>query len=139
MLARMTSKLSKPGQQQHRGGYPSRWQIARDVSMFQLKLFLDGLKDIVLVPLSLIAALWGIIGISRRSRRSLYSVMRMGKGFDDWVDLYGRAGPDRQLKEGARAGKLDHYVDLAEKVVTDARARGRTSAGRTGEKPQADQ
>lgn len=136
MLARMTtSKLSKP-QPQHQGsGYPSRWQIARDVSMFQLKLFIDGLKDIVLVPLSLIAALWGIVGMSRRSRRTLYAVMRMGKGFDDWVDLYGRAGPDRRLGEGGRAGKLDHYVDLAEKAVIDARARGRASAGRTGEKP----
>jgi hypothetical protein len=136
MLARMTSKLSPPLQQQHRGpGYPSRWQIARDVSLFQLKLFLDGLKDVVLVPLSLIAALWGIVGMSRQSRRALYAVMRMGKGFDDWVDLYGQAGPDKQLGEGGRAGKLDHYVDLAEKAVIDARARGKTNAGSTGEKP----
>jgi hypothetical protein len=136
MLARMTTSKRKPLQQQQREpGYPSRWQIARDVSMFQLKLFLDGLKDILLAPLSLIAALWGIIGMSRQSRRALYTVMRMGKGFDDWVDLYGRAGPDKRLGEGGRAGKLDHYVDLAEKAVIDARARGRASAGHTGEKP----
>ena len=130
MLARVTtSKHSRPLLQQHRGpGYPSRWQLARDVSIFQLKLFLDGLKDIALAPLSLIAALLGIIGMSRQSRRALYLVMRMGKGFDDWVDLYGQLDPDRQLGEGGRAGKLDHYVDLAEKAVIDARARSKASA-----------
>jgi hypothetical protein len=134
--AMTTSKLSKHLQQQPGGpGYPSRWQLARDVSLFQLKLFLDGLKDLVLVPLSLIAALLGILGMSRQSRRALYTVMRMGQGFDDWVDLYGQANPDKQLEAGGRAGKLDHYVDLAEKAVIDAHARSKASADRMGEKP----
>jgi hypothetical protein len=135
MLARMPSnKLTKPLQQHREPGHPSRWQIVRDVSMFQLKLFLDGLKDVLLMPLSLIAALWGVVGMSRQSRRALYTVMRLGKGYDDWVDLYGRADPDKRLGKGSRAGKLDDYVDLAEKVMLDARGRGKTSAGRAGEK-----
>lgn len=137
MLARMTTSTpAKRKQQQDRGsGYPSRWQIARDVTIFQLKLFLDGLKDVVLVPLSLIAALWGILGMSRQSRRALYDVMRMGEGYDDWVDLYGQAAPYRRLGTGGRAGKLDHYVDLAEKVVIGARERAGSKAGRPGEEP----
>lgn len=137
MLAGMArNKVTKTLQQRQRQPeYPSRWQIVRDVSMFQLKLFLDGLKDVVLSPLSLVAALLGILGMSRHSRRALYTVMRMGRRYDDWVDLYGRADPDKRLGTGERAGKLDDYVDLAEKVVNDVRARGRATAGRTGEEP----
>jgi hypothetical protein len=34
-----------------------RWRFLRDVMVFQLKLFLDNLRDFALVPSSLVAAL----------------------------------------------------------------------------------
>ena len=34
----------------------SRWVIVRDLGIFQLKLALDGLKDIILMPVSIAAA-----------------------------------------------------------------------------------
>jgi hypothetical protein len=34
-----------------------RWKFLRDVAVFQLKMFLDNLRDLVLMPVSLGAAL----------------------------------------------------------------------------------
>lgn len=62
--------------------------VIRDLLVFQVKLWLEGFKDVVLVPISLGAALVDLV--FRRSERkgTLYSVMKMGKRFEQWVDLY---------------------------------------------------
>lgn len=57
--------------------------------MFQVKLWLEGFKDVVLVPISLGAALIDLVFRGSGRRGTLYSVMKMGDRFERWVDLYG--------------------------------------------------
>jgi hypothetical protein len=38
-----------------------RWKFMRDVMVFQLKMFLDNVRDLVLMPVSLVAALIDLI------------------------------------------------------------------------------
>lgn len=109
--------------------YPSRWQIARELLVFNVKLALDGLKDIVLAPLSLVAGLIDIFGSSNGSRRHLHSVMRLGKGFDDWVDLYGPVDAKKRLTDRTASGNLDHYVNRVEKLVLDAHTQSKGNKG----------
>ncbi|HEV2147749.1 MAG TPA: hypothetical protein VGR37_10135 [Longimicrobiaceae bacterium] len=83
---------------------PSRGALVRDVLIFQLKLWMDGLKDLVLVPLSLVAA--GVDFVFRT--RLFYRVLRIGERFDLWLNLFGAARRAAHEREGlfgaSRAG-----------------------------------
>jgi hypothetical protein len=37
--------------------YPDRWTLLRDLAVLQVKLLVDGFRDLVLVPASLIAGI----------------------------------------------------------------------------------
>lgn len=83
----------------------SRARIVRDLLTFQVKLWLEGMKDIALVPLSLGAAVIDLLFYRKSSRGALYGVMDLGNRFEKWVDLYGaRPGesgtPDLDQYEG---------------------------------------
>lgn len=83
---------------------PSRGALVRDLLIFQLKLWLDGLKDVVLLPLSLAAA--GFDFVFRT--RFFYRVLRVGERYDLWLNLFSsaqRADLEREGLFGAsRAG-----------------------------------
>ncbi|HEX2187982.1 MAG TPA: hypothetical protein VHG51_03740 [Longimicrobiaceae bacterium] len=83
---------------------PSRGALLRDVLIFQVKLGLDGLKDLVLSPASIAAA---VVDFVFRTRL-FYVVLRVGERFDLWLNLFGaaqRAGREREGLFGAsRAG-----------------------------------
>ena len=89
---------------------PSRSEVVRDVVIFQAKLWLEGFKDVALVPLSFgAAALDFIFGSSM-----LYAVMRLGDRFERWVHLYGALG--EEAANGGPEGdlrSLDHLLDDA--------------------------
>ncbi len=73
-----------------------RWALARDVIVLQLKLVLEGMRDVVLGPLGLIAGLAGILTNSERPARLFRGVLRGALRFDQWLKLYGaleRRGP----------------------------------------------
>lgn len=91
--------------------------ILRDLLFFQIKLWMDGLKDLVLSPLSIAGAaidiLFGVTGESSW----FYRVMRLGERFDLWLNLYGPAqnaasDPDGLLnRQGLRGGDMIRHVD----------------------------
>jgi hypothetical protein len=65
--------------------------VLRDLLIFQLKLWMDGLKDLILSPLSIGAAVLDLLlGPSRKGER-LYRVLRLGEKYDLWLNLYGAA------------------------------------------------
>lgn len=65
--------------------------VFRDLMIFQLKLVLDGMKDVVLVPLSVIAALADMFLPTDRIGKRFYHVLRAGERFDRWLSLFGAA------------------------------------------------
>jgi hypothetical protein len=83
---------------------PSNGVLIRDLLIFQLKLWLDGLKDVVLSPLSLIATLLDLLLGERKRGPRLYAVLRMGERFDLWLNLFGAAKVAQQSPEGLFAG-----------------------------------
>ncbi len=73
---------------------PSRSEVVRDVIIFQAKLWLEGFKDIALMPLSGgAAAIDFIFGSS-----TLYSVMKLGDRFERWVHLYAALGEEAETE-----------------------------------------
>jgi len=69
---------------------PSKGIIVRDLLLFQMKLWLDGFKDIVLSPISVVAAALDMLRGSERSSL-FYRTLQLGEGFDQWLNLYGAA------------------------------------------------
>jgi hypothetical protein len=88
---------------------PSRSKVIRDVIIFQAKLWLEGFKDVALMPLSAgAAAIDFIFGSS-----TLYSVMRLGDRFERWVHLY--AALEEAEKKGPKGNlrSLDKLLNQA--------------------------
>lgn len=97
---------------------PSRSVLLRDASIFMLKLWLDGLKDIVLTGAALGALVLDLL-VRRRSEHYLfYKVVRAGERFDLWLNLYGAAESGATSKEGlfsaSRAGDRSFLGKLEE-------------------------
>ena len=74
--------------------------LYRDLMIFQLKLFLDGLKGFFLMQLSIGAALIDLL-FGRQGRPLLfYRVLRLSERFDLWLNLYGPAANAEKTADG---------------------------------------
>lgn len=65
-----------------------RWKFVRDVAVFQLKLFLDNLRDFLLMPVSLVAALIDLVFRGEREGSLFYKVLRWGSHSESVIDVY---------------------------------------------------
>lgn len=71
--------------QNHSG---DRWMFVRDVMVFQLKLFLDNVRDLILMPVSLVAALIDLVFRGEREGERFYKVLRWGSHSEEVIDVY---------------------------------------------------
>jgi len=67
----------------------SRLQLLWDVMVFQAKLTVDGLRDIVLVPISLVSALVGLLIGGDQPAQYFDRVLRFGQRTEHWINLFG--------------------------------------------------
>ena len=120
----------------------SAWVILRDLAIFQVKLALDGLKDVVLSPLSLAAAVVGVLLPGARPGRLFYAVLRLGERFDRWLSLFGAAEKADALEDGlfgaSRAGSPSMLGRLERVVIGEDEPEedvGDEAAGEQGREP----
>lgn len=66
-----------------------RGVVVRDFAIFQVKLLIDGVKDIVLSALSVLALILDLLSGGGRKPRLFYSVLAMSERFDLWLNLSG--------------------------------------------------
>ena len=100
------------------------WTLARDASVLQVKLLIDGARDLLLVPTSIIAAVMSIID-SRRGKpgTQFYDLLAYGKRSEHWIDLFG-ALRDRDVPRHSGEGSIDEVVDRLQAYVVDEYRRG---------------
>lgn len=99
-------------------GPVSRWVILRDLALFQLKLFLDGLIDVTLAPLSVGAAIIEVFFGGEKRGRLFYAILRFGEKADLWLNLYGasrRADADG-LFGGSKAGSDTLLGEIEQRI-----------------------
>ena len=80
--------------------------LLRTVVIFQFKLFVDGLRDVILVPVSIIAAALDLLSGAPSTSGNFASVMNMGRRSERYIDLFGERAnrvPDAEapVTEGA--------------------------------------
>lgn len=81
-----------------------RHVVIRDLVILQFKLWLDGIKDIVLSPLSIGAAVLDVLTGPSADGHRLYKVLRWGERFDLWLNLYDATGRAETSGEGLFGG-----------------------------------
>lgn len=90
----------------------SRLQLIWDVLLFQAKLVADGLRDVLLSPISIIAGVLGLIAGGDDPHQYFRRLLRLGRRTEVWINLFGRR----------RRGTSDAMIDpLRERVFEQAR------------------
>ena len=119
----------QPLQQEQR---PDNWMLLRDVAVLQVKLVVDGLRDVVLVPASLIAGMISLLSASAgRPGPHFYRLLAVGKQSERWINLFGAVqhSPEgRRENRRLAGGDIDEIVGRLEKYVVDEYHRGGVTA-----------
>jgi hypothetical protein len=75
--------------------FSTRGQLFRNTVIFQLKLMADGFRDLLLLPVSLIASLIGLLRGGDEPDREFNEVLELGRRTERWIDLFGNhAAPE---------------------------------------------
>jgi hypothetical protein len=104
------------------------WTLLRDMFVLQFKLLVDGFRDVLLVPASIIAAIVSLVKTEDgKPGPQFYNVLALGKQSEHWINLFGAlenspdsAGHDKPLAPT----DLDDFVARVESYVIDEYKRG---------------
>ncbi|HSG91439.1 MAG TPA: hypothetical protein VLA56_19640 [Pseudomonadales bacterium] len=101
----------------------TRAGLLRRLFVFQIKLALDGLRDLVLSPVSFVAVAVGLIAGGERPEGPFRRVLAFGRRSDAWIDLFDTHGGPLQGDE-ARPASAESIIDRIEAIVREEFARG---------------
>ncbi|MCR9279022.1 MAG: hypothetical protein NXH85_13715 [Pseudomonadaceae bacterium] len=93
----------------------TRAELALAVARFQLKLLMDGMRDILLSPISIVAGLIGILSTDPHPDRAFRRVMVWGRKSEDWINLFG-------YRKGAQSDEL--LQPFEQRVLDEVRGDG---------------
>jgi hypothetical protein len=99
----------------HDDAHQSRIRLVRDVVVFQFKLAADGLRDILLSPVSIAAAILGLVAGGDEPERYFRRLQRFGRRTDIWINLFS------QYRHGPTA---DRFLEPFERKVIEEYERG---------------
>ncbi len=102
--------------------------LIRDVAVFQFKLVVDGLRDLVLVPVSFVAGIISLLsGRNGVPGSHFYQLLGVGKQSEQWIDLFGalrNAPPDLAEHIHFPDANMDDILGQIEIFVRDEEKRG---------------
>ncbi len=108
--------------------HPDRWTLLRDVAVLQVKLLVDGFRDLVLVPASLVAGIISLVkGTKDRPGPQFYQLIGVGKQSEIWINLfkaYEHAPAEVKQEHSFGVANMDELVDKFESFVVDEYQRG---------------
>jgi hypothetical protein len=101
----------------------------RDYVIFQIKLWLDGMKGVTVIVLSTGALVLDVIAGQGRRPRLFYTVVRASERFDRWLNLYAAV-------ERLEAGESDDGLFGASTAGEDTLLGQIEQLARGGDKPR---
>ncbi|MBT8049153.1 MAG: hypothetical protein HKN57_09685 [Xanthomonadales bacterium] len=102
-----------------------RIKLAREAAVLQLKLLADGIRDAMLIPISLLAALIGLVEGGKDCDEKFRRVIKLGRRSERWINLFGQQPP---IGASHPAGSMDTILNQVEAVVMEQYKKGRTAA-----------
>ena len=97
---------------------PTRGQLLRQIWVFQFKLAMDGIRDVLLSPISVIAALAGILTNHPDPSRYFNQLLQLGHRSDQWINLFNTHNKDSE------SSTADDFVREAESIVRSELEKG---------------
>ena len=114
------------------GRVPDRWTLIRDATVFQFKLVVDGFRDLLLVPASIVAALISLVdNEDGKPGGQFYRMIASGKHSERMIDLFGAYENDpEEVKREYDFGdmSIDDVVERMESFVVDEYKKGGVTA-----------
>jgi hypothetical protein len=126
--------MNTPTQEEYASA--ARWRLLRDLGVLQVKLVVDGLRDIILVPASLVAGIISIVS-SKDGKPGLqfYHLLAWGKESEVWINLFGavKNAPEKiEVPQPFGDRDIDDIVGRLESFVIDEVKRGGVTAQAKG-------
>jgi len=142
LLTEETEVSGRGAVEKHRDEQPAplnRWTLVRDVGLFQLKLVMDGVRDLALVPISLVAGLMALLSRGPTPGTEFYDVLRIGRRSERWINLFGAAdrargtadGDNPKSDEAEYGGDIDQIANRVESYVVGEFKRSGVAQGAT--------
>ena len=122
--------------------HDTRWRLVRDVVVFQIKLGMEAVLDLTLIPVSLAAAALDLLLGNWRRPRWFHAVLRFGERCERRIDLWGVAtnGSQSNLEVDAVLRSIETLIRQPEtgpQKVRELRRWAATKlAPRGGDEPQ---
>lgn len=111
---------------------PAVWTLIRDIAVLQVKLIVDGLRDLVLVPASLIAGVVSLVKMKNgKPGTHFYTLVGVGKQSEHWINLFGalRNAPAEVIEQNHFGNTdIDEIVSRMESFLVDEYQRGGVTA-----------
>ena len=119
----------------------TRGVTVRDYVIFQIKLWLDGMKDVGVIVLSSGALVLDMIAGQGRRPRLFYSVVRASERFDRWLNLHAamerlEAGESDDGLFGASTAGEDTLLGQIEQLARGGDKPRRVRGGKAGQEPE---
>ena len=111
--------------------------LIRDFLIFQLKLVLDGFKDVFLLQASIVAVVLDLFFGGKRNR-IFHRVMRLGERIDLWLNLHGAIKRAAETGDGLFGGSeagSDSLLGKIEQVVRGGDVPGKRARKRDLHEP----
>lgn len=106
--------------------------MLRDLAVLQGKLLVDGLRDLLLVPASLIAGLISLLSShDGKPGPQFYTLLQFGKQTERWINLFGavKNAPQSVIDDSPFGEReIDDIVHRVESFVVDEYKRGGVTA-----------
>ena len=110
---------------------PDRRMLIRDIAVFQVKLAIDGLRDLLLVPVSLFTGLVSLLRGGNKPGSEFYDLLKLGARSERWINLFEAAnhmhGPLTDDDKFA-VDDVDELVSRVESFVVDEYRKGGVTA-----------
>ena len=106
---------------------PDSWTLLRDILVLQLKLLFDGLRDLILVPISFFVGTLSLLKGGPARGSEFYQLLRMGRRSERWINLFGAA--ERVYGTAVEndrfpAEDIDEIVSRVESFIVDEYRKG---------------
>jgi len=102
-----------------------RITLIREAAVLQVKLLVDGARDAILIPVSILAALIGVLRGGPDCDREYRRVIKLGRRSERWINLFSH---ERPLGRDRVAGSMDSILEQVETVVMEQYKRSKKVA-----------
>jgi hypothetical protein len=106
-----------------------RWSLIRQAIVFQLKLGLDALRDILMSPVSIVLVVTDIVMADNHQQSYFIHLMRLGKKSDHWINLFGVDLPNSESEDNkvTADSNFNYWFTKIEELIKEQQVDGKLS------------